>query len=60
MSRDVSGLLSVTALKGAKAELSLHAAEQVVSVHTHKKIRTQTEADGGNFQMRTAEAALDT
>lgn len=40
MSRDVSGLLSVTALKGAKAELSLHGAEQVVSVHTHKKIRT--------------------
>lgn len=45
MVRDVAELLSVTALKGVKAELSLLQAE-----HTHKKIRThELKADGGKF-----------
>lgn len=49
MVRDVAELLSVTALKGVKAELSLLQAEHR-SMHTHKKIRThELKADGGKF-----------
>lgn len=56
MVRDVAELLSVTALKGVKAELLLLQAE-----HTHKKIRThELKLMGANFKMRTAEAMLDT